>query len=98
MTSNVTSAHVGAAAAGAPSGTDWRPLSTIGTTVTGMSMITVPATVGVKIRRNSERRAARANWAREDITTRVASIAGPPSAIAVTQMAMNAPDVPMART
>lgn len=34
----------------------------MGITVTGISMITVPATVGVRIRRNSERRLARANW------------------------------------
>ncbi len=61
-------------------------------------MITVPATVGVRIRRNSERRLAKANWNRDEIMTSVASMAGPPSAIAVMQIAMNAPEVPIKRT
>ena len=71
---------------------------TIGITVTGMSMMTVPATVGVRIRRSIDNRAENANWKSDEMRTSVASIAGPPSAIAVTQIAMNAPDVPMART
>ena len=70
----------------------------IGMTVTGISMITVPATVGVKMRRNRDRRAASANWNREEITTRVASMAGPPCAIAAMQTEMKAPDVPISRT
>ncbi|MCE2461720.1 MAG: hypothetical protein J4F38_13210 [Pseudomonadales bacterium] len=70
----------------------------IGMTVTAMSMITVPATVGVSTRRKRESRAENANWNNAEMTTRVASSAGPPSTNAVTQMAMNAPDVPMAST
>ena len=71
---------------------------TMGITVTAISMITVPATVGVRIRRSSDRRFESANWNSEEMTTSVASIAGPPSASAVTQMAMKAPDVPIIRT
>ena len=98
MTRAVATAHTGAAAGGAPAGT-WVSMSkTIGITVTAMSMMTVPATVGVRIRRRSESRAERANWKRDETTTRVASMAGPPSAIAVTQTAMNAPEVPIMST
>ena len=61
-------------------------------------MITVPATVGVKIRRNKERCAASANWNRDEMTTRVASIPGPPWAIAAIQTEMKAPEVPIRRT
>ena len=71
---------------------------TIGITVTGISMMTVPATVGVRMRRSSESRHASRNWKREEMTTSVASMAGPPWAIAPTQIAMKAPDVPMTRT
>ena len=61
-------------------------------------MSTVPATAGVRMRRNSESRAESTNWNSEEMTTRVASIAGPPSAIAATQTAMKAPEVPIRRT
>ena len=61
-------------------------------------MMTVPATVGVRIRRNRESRAASANWKSDETTTSVASIAGPPSAIAVMQTAMKAPEVPIRST
>ena len=70
----------------------------IGITVTGISMMTVPATVGVRTRRNSERRAESANWKSEEMTTKVASIAGPPSASAAMHTAMKAPEVPIRRT
>ena len=71
---------------------------TIGMTVTGISMMTVPATVGVRIRRSSESRHASRNWKREEMTTRIASMAGPPWASAATQMAMKAPEVPITST
>ena len=88
----------GAANAGVPYGTSFNRSKMGGITVTGMSMITVPTTAGVRIRRNSERRAANANWKNDEATTKVASIAGPPSAIAVMQTAMKAPEVPIRRT
>ena len=69
----------------------------MGVTVTVMSMITVPATAGVMMRRNQASRQPKRNWKSEEITTKVASIAGPPSASAVTQTAMKAPEVPISR-
>ena len=60
---------------------------TMGITVTAISMMTVPATVGVRIRRNSE-----------EARTSVASIPGPPLASAAMQTAMKAPEVPMMST
>ena len=98
MTSTVAKALNGAAGAGDPSGTLLNISKMIGITVTGISMMTVPATVGVRIRRNRERRAESANWKSDETTTNVASIAGPPSAIAAMQTAMKAPDVPIKRT
>ena len=98
MTSTVARALSGAARAGTPSGTSFSILKMMGITVTGISMMTVPATVGVRTRRNSERRAESTNWKSAEMTTRVASIAGPPSAIAATQTAMKAPEVPMRST
>ena len=61
MTSTVTSALSGADKGGAPSGTSLSVSKTMGITVTAISMITVPATVGVSTRRNSENRAASTN-------------------------------------
>ncbi len=59
-----------------------------------MSMITVPATVGVRTRRSSESRAERTISTTPETTTSVASIAGPPSASAVTLIAMVVLEVP----
>ena len=98
MTPMVTTALSGAANAGEPLGTSPSMPKTIGITVTGISMITVPATAGVRIRRNSESRDERRNWKNDDTSTRVASIAGPPWTSAATQTAMKAPEVPMRRT
>ena len=52
----------------------------------------------MKMRRSSESRAAIANWNSDDMTMRLAIVDGPPSTSAVTQTAMNAPDVPMMST
>ena len=98
MTATAIRAHTGAAAAGVPFGTSPSILKMIGMTATGISMITVPATVGVKMRRNNDSRDASANWNREEMTTRVASMPGPPFAIAVMQTEMKAPEVPISRT
>ena len=60
-TTMVASAAAGAAACDVPSGTSVKESNTIGMTVAAISMITVPATTGVNIRRSSESRAASAN-------------------------------------
>ena len=70
----------------------------IGMTVTAMSMMTVPDTTGVKIRRNKESFAAKRNWNSEEMTIRLAIVAGPLFVSAATHTAMNAPDVPMMST
>ena len=64
----------------------------IGMTVTAISMITVPVTVGVMIRRNIESRAESTNWQKDEMTIRVASSPGPPCMSAVTLTAMKAPE------
>ena len=81
-----------------PSGTSAAVSNTIGITVTAISMITVPVTTGVNMRRSRERRAARMNWNNDDTIIRLAIVAGPPCTRAVTQTAMNAPEVPMIST
>ena len=55
-TTRVDRAAAGAAACDAPSGTSVNEPNTMGMTVAAISMITVPATTGVNIRRSSERR------------------------------------------
>ena len=95
MTTRVAAALAGAAAGEVPSGTSSSMSKMIGITVTAISMITVPATVGVMIRRNNARRWERVSWASAEAATRVASSAGPPSTSAATQTAMKAPEVPM---
>ena len=57
-------------------------------------MVIVPDTVGVKNFRNRESRAETTNGTIEDMTTNVASNAGPPVAIAVMQMAINVGEPP----
>ena len=98
MTAMVTPADTGAASAGAPSGALSSMSKIIGMTVTAISMMTVPATDGVKMRRTSDRRAASANWKKDEMTTSVASSAGPPCAMAPMHTAMKAPEVPISRT
>ena len=70
----------------------------MGMTVTAISMMTVPATVGVMTRLRSESRDASRNWNSDDATISVASSAGPPYSSAATDTAMKTPDVPMSRT
>ena len=72
--------------------------NTMGMTVTGINIITVPETTGVNIRRSSERRAASKNWISDETTMRPAMVAGPPLTRAATHTAMNTPDVPMMST
>ena len=56
-------------------------------TVAAISIITVPETTGVNIRRSSESRAASANWNSDDTTMRLAIMAGPPFTRAATHTA-----------
>ena len=56
----------------------------------GISISTVPATVGVKIFRNSESFAASRNWHREETMIRLPSSPPPPRSRAATQMARKA--------
>ena len=97
VTAIVASAVSGAAPVGAPSGARNDRSKPIGITVTAISMITVPATVGVMKRRSSDRRDEIRNWKRDEATMRVASSAGPPRSSAATDTAMKTPDVPISR-
>ena len=94
----VVRAVSGAAAGAAPSGATKSRSKPMGMTVTAISMITVPATVGVMKRRSSERREEIRNWKSDEATIRVASSAGPPSCSAATETAMKTPEVPINRT
>ena len=98
MTRTTASAHSGAADGGVSAGTALSRLKTAGMTVTGISMTTVPETDGVRTRWNSESRAARTRGTTEAINTRIAISAGPPSATAVMQTAMKAPEAPITST
>ena len=97
MRTSVASALTGAAAGGAPSGVFVSMPKMMGMTVTAISMMTVPPTMGVITRLSQERRQARKNWHSDETTTSVASKAAPPSTRAVTHTAMNAPEVPISR-
>ena len=94
-TSRVVNAQRGAASGGVPSGTFINCSKMCGITVTGVSMMTVPVTVGVRMRRNRERRAENANWHSARMKTRVASNDGPPALSAAMLTAMAAPAVPI---
>ena len=90
MTATTSPALSGAASAGLPSGTSASRSNTAGITVTGISMMTVPETVGVSTRWNSESRTDIATGTKEETRTRVASSAGPPAETAEMQTEMNA--------
>ncbi len=87
-----------AATSEVPSGTTVSEPNTMGMTVAAISIITVPETTGVNMRRSSDSRAASANWNSDDTTTRLAMVAGPPFASATAHTAMKAPDVPITST
>ena len=98
MTSTTTSALSGAANVGVSAGTALSRSKTAGMTVTGISMTTVPETVGVRMRWNSDNRAESRIGTNDATSTRIAISAGPPSATAVMQTAMKAPDAPITST
>ena len=85
---NVTAAQRGAAAGEAPATGSFTIRKTIGITVTGRSMITVPVTTGVRMRCRRARRSEKAACTSPVATTSVASSDGPPSTRAATQTAM----------
>ena len=85
----------GAASAGLPCGTAASRSNTAGITVTGISMMTVPETVGVSTRWNSESRADSTRGTKDETTTRVASRAGPPAETAAMQTERKAAEDPI---
>ena len=95
MTNSVSPALAGPASAGASAGTCLSWSKTMGMTVTAISMTTVPATVGVITWRSHSRRDAKRNCVSAERITKVASMAGPPWAMAVTETAMKAAEVPI---
>ena len=96
-TPSVTMPVTGAAASGAPAGASVSLSKMIGARLTGTSMSTVPATVGVNTRRNMAIFAPRKNCTIDDMTMSVASSAGPPSMIAVMLIGRKAAVLPMTR-
>ena len=94
----VATVTMGAAVEDEPSGTSVSMPNMMGNTVAAISMMTVPDTTGVNIRRSSDRRAAMANWNSDDTTMRLAIVAGPAVTSAATHTAMNAPEVPIMST
>ena len=96
--SMVTANAAGAAFGDAPAVELSIMSKTMGMTVTAISMMIVPATAGVMIRRTAAIRRTSRNWKNDEATTSVASRPGPPSTSAVTHTEMNAPDVPIMRT
>ena len=98
MTSTVASAVKGAPSAGTWVGVSCMRLKTTGSTVTGISMFTVPTMVGVRSRRKRESRVESTIGSNDDATTSVRSRAGPPWASAAALSPMKAPGGPMART
>ena len=98
MTIKATSAHSGAASVGVPAGTSFSSPKADGISVAGISMMTVPETVGVRILRNSVSRKESASGTSDAMSTRVASSESPPSATAVTPTPTTASDVPITAT
>ena len=95
MTPTVTAALTGAAAGAAPSGTSFSCPNRMGVTEAAMSMMTVPATVGVMMRRSHASRAAKPNWNSDETQMSVAIKAAPPACRALTHTAMKAAEVPI---
>ena len=93
----VTSAVTGAAAGAAAAGTSVSCANTMGAMLTGISMSTVPATVGVNTRRKAAILEPRMNCTKEATMISVASKAGPPCSMALTLTARKADVLPMTR-
>ena len=87
-TISVTAATHSPANAGAPSGTSLNRSKQMGSTITAISISTVPDTVGVITRRSCGSHLATPKKKRAEATIRLASIAGPPSSRASTDNAI----------
>ena len=88
-TSTVIPAMSGPAEAEAPAGRSWRVSKAIGKTLTAISIVTVPETVGVMIRRSVGSHQASATRTRLQTIIRLANVAGPAAEIVATMIAMN---------
>ena len=98
MITRVATTVSGVAEEGTPSGISFSMSKATGITVTAISMMTVPDTVGVRMRRSSDSRPERRNWNSDAMITSVPSMAGPPLEIAAMQTAMKVADVPITST
>jgi hypothetical protein len=100
MTTKVTTAINGPAelSSSRPAGASLIMAKQIGKTVTAISIMMVPPTVGVMILRKALRRWANANCINAETMTSVASNGTPPASTASMEMAMKAPEVPMNST
>ncbi len=76
IAASVTLAVSGAAAGGVPAGSWPNRSKMTGASVTGISMMIVLDTVGVRMRRNRDRRRAIPNSGRAEISTSVATASG----------------------
>ena len=81
-----------------PSGTVAKKSNAIGSTVTGINMITTPPTAGVTTFRSQDSLNASANCTKDDTSTSAPNITGPPALSAAMLTAINAPEVPMSNT
>ncbi len=85
----MTAAITGPETVGAPAGRSWTRSKVIGSTLTAISMVTVPVTTGVKIRRSVGSHQASATWITQHTTSRLTNVAGPTAEIVATMIAMN---------
>ena len=60
----------------------------MGSTLTAISMVTVPVTTGVKMRRSVGNHRASATWITQQTTTRLANVDGPAEVTVVTMSPM----------
>ena len=88
-TSNVIPAIAGPAIGGASAGRSWMLSNAMGSTLTAISIVTVPETTGVMIHRSVGSHQASAIWIRLQTTIRLANVDSPAMETAVTMIAMN---------
>ena len=88
-TSSVTPAMAGPEAAGAPAGKSCTLSKAMGSTLTAISIVTVPVTTGVKILRRVGIHQASATWTTQHVTSSVANVDGPADETVATMIAMN---------
>ena len=88
-TSSVAPAITGPADVGASAGRSSTVSNAIGSTLTAISIVTVPDTVGVTIRLNAGSHQARAICIKLQTIIRLANVASPAAVTVATMMAMN---------